>query len=148
MGQRRQSKQTNIKLLNQDFVRITKSGDEYLYEIGETITTDLAEAVAILMRTVDSQDLIWKKSIVVDIDKIQPKKALYWLSGGDLEWITLHNYCKNWLDYQDIFEDEFGFIVLSIIKKSKKLEDIKSGFMKYLNLPTIYEFALEKNLVR
>jgi hypothetical protein len=148
MGQRRQSKQTNIKLLNQDFVRITKSGDEYLYEIGETITADLAEAVAILMRTVDSQDLIWKKSIVVDIDKIQTKKALYWLSGGDLEWITLHNYCKNWLDCQDIFEDEFGFIVLSIIKKSKKLEDIKSGFMKYLNLPTIYEFALEKNLVR
>ena len=67
MGQRRQSKQTNIKLLNQDFVRITKSGDEYLYEIGETITADLAEAVAILMRTVDSQDLIWK-NICKDLD--------------------------------------------------------------------------------
>ena len=147
MGPKRQSK-SNIKLLNQDFVKITKSSDDYLFEIGESITTDPAEAVALMMRTTDLDEMTWKKDIKINPDKIEPRKALYWLTGGDLEWITLENYRVSWNNSEFIWEEEFGFIIKSIIQKSKNLEDIRKGILKYLNLPTLYEFALEKNFIQ
>jgi hypothetical protein len=148
MGQKRQSKQSNIKLLNQDVIKITNTNGSYLFEIGDIITTDPAEAVALMMRIDDLRESFWKRPISINPESIDVRKCLYWLSGGDLEWITLHNYCKSWINCEDDFEEEFGFLVKSIIKKSKTLEDIKNNFIKYLNLPTLYEFALEKNLIR
>jgi hypothetical protein len=146
---KRSSRQNNIKLLEKDIVKITKSAEDSIYEIGDSITTDLAEAVAMMMRVCDDSDFVWKRGFgKSNLEKIDPRKALYWLSGGDLEWITLHNYCKSWQQCEDDYEAEFGFSILSIIKKSNCLEDIKSGFITYLNLPTLYEFALEKNFLK
>jgi hypothetical protein len=147
MGPKRQSK-SSIKMLNQDFVKISKSSDDYVFEIGESITTDPAEAVALMMRINDLHEMNWKKDIKINPDKIQPRKALYWLSGGDLEWITLENYRVSWNNSEFIWEEEFGFLVKSIVQKSKNLDGIRKGFLKYLNLPTLYEFALEKNFIR
>ena len=44
------------------------------------------------------------------------------------------------------FQEEFGILVYSIIKKSKTFKDIREGFIKYLNLATLYNFALEKEI--
>jgi hypothetical protein len=49
-------------------------------------------------------------------------------------------------DHLDIFQEEFGLSVISIIKSSKKLKDIRDGFIKHLNLTTLYEFALENKI--
>ena len=36
----------------------------------------------------------------------------------------------------------------NIVKKSKTLLDIRNAFVKYLNLPVLYNFAISKNLIR
>jgi hypothetical protein len=150
MGKKRNTKQNNIKLLNEDnIVKINRQPNgENLFEVGNSITTDLAEAVAIMMKTSDSEDSIWKMNITDGIENIEPRKALYWLSGGDYEWITLHNYCKSWSNCEYEYQEEFGYMVMSIIKKAKTYKDIKDGFIRYLNLPTLYEFALSKDFIR
>jgi hypothetical protein len=146
MGQRRS--RSNIKLLNQELVRITRTKDEYLFEIGDSLTTDPAEAVALMMRISDLDEITWKQDIKINPEKIQPRKSLYWLTGGDLEWITLENYSVSWNNSEFEWEEEFGYMVKLVVQKSKTLEDIKSGFIKYLNLPKLYEFALEKNFLK
>jgi hypothetical protein len=138
------------EILNQKTVRVTKNGDGYFFEIGNEITTDVAEAVCILMRNVDYNDSMWN----VEIDKkmkyeeITPEKSLFWLSGGYNEWRTLNHYKKPWCECYLDFQEEFGFLVVNIVKKSKKLSDIRDGFIKYLNLPTLYNFAISKDMIR
>jgi len=139
------------KLLNnpKEF-KITKvSNNETLFEFGEIITTDLAEAISVMMREEDLiTNAIWKTKITENIEKIEPRRALYWLSGGDVEWITLENYKKNWFECEWDFQEEFGIILIDIIQKSKTYDDIRKGFKRKLNLPTLYEFALKKNIAR
>lgn len=132
-----------------DVIKISKDCDDYYFEIGKEVTNDIAEAVSIMMRNYRKNDVIWDLSIS-DIDhyNINPSKCLYWLSGGDNEWIKNRiNYKKNWYECELEFQEEFGTIVISILKKSKTLSDIRTGFIKYLNLPTLYNFAIEKNIV-
>ena len=139
------------KLLNnpKEF-KITKvSYQETLFEFGEIITTDLAEAVSIMIREQDSMSQsFWKTKITENIDKIEPRRALYWLSGGDVEWSTLENYKKNWFECEWDFQEEFGMVIIEILQKSKTYDDIRKGFVKKLSLPTLYEFALKKNIAR
>jgi hypothetical protein len=123
--------------------------NEYFFEIGNKITTDIAEAVSILMREFSWDDKIWqievdKKMIYEEID---PEKSLYWLTGGDKEWSSLKNYNRPWSEYYLDFQEEFGFLIVSIVKRSKTLLDIRNGFLKYLNLPTLYNFAISKNMI-
>ena len=61
---------------------------------------------------------------------------------------TLNHYNRPWCDCYLEFQEEFGFLIINIIKKSKKLSDIRNGFMKYLNLPVLYNFAISKNMVK
>ena len=130
-----------------NFVKINREvNGQIFFEIGNEFTTDLAEAVAIMMRK-QVDDSIWNKQLSIDCETIEPRRALYWLTGGDNEWISLHNYKQPWAKCDLDFQEEFGFMIISIIKKSKTLGDIRDGFIKYLNLPTLYEFALNKNFV-
>jgi hypothetical protein len=57
----------------------------------------------------------------------------------------MNNYKKAWSEISLDFQEEFGLRIISILKKSKTMRDIRDGFLKYLNLPILYEFALEKN---
>jgi hypothetical protein len=82
----------------------------------------------------------------IDYYNITPEKSLYWLSGGDTEWQLMNNYKKSWMECSLEYQEEFGLRVISILKKSKTMKDIKNGFLKYLNLPILYEFALEKEI--
>lgn len=138
------------EILNQNVLRITKEGEEYFFEIGRESTTDLAEAVAIMMRKIEWNDSVWENEVdkKIILENITPEKALFWLTGGYSEWRTLNNYSKPWCESYLDFQEEFGFMVINIIKKAKKLSDIRDGFVKYLNLPTLYNFAISKNLVR
>lgn len=135
-------------ILNDSFVRVTKFENQYFFEIGKEITSDLGEAVAILMRKNTEDNSIWEMEIGdMDFD-IEPSKALFWLTGGYKEWRTLENYNRPWADCYIDFQEEFGFIVYNSVKRARKLNDIKKAFLKYLNLPILYDFAISKDLVR
>lgn len=135
-------------ILNDSFVRVTKFDNQYFFEIGKEITSDLGEAVAILMRNNTEDNSIWELEIGdMDVD-IEPSKALFWLTGGYKEWRSLEHYNRPWADCYIDFQEEFGFIVYNSVKRARKLNDIKVAFLKYLNLPILYDFAISKDLVR
>ena len=130
-------------------IRISKEENEYFFEIGSEMTSDVAEAVAMMMRKVDWNDPVWDLTIDgVVLENIAPEKSLFWLSGGYAEWRTLENYNKPWCDCYLDFQEEFGYLILNIIKRTKTLKDMRKNFYKHLNLPTLYDFALSKNMIR
>jgi hypothetical protein len=136
----------NFDFWSDNLVKIDKEGDQYYFEIGNDITTDLAEAVAIMMMKYKNNGKFWDLELNIDYYNITPEKSLYWLSGGDNEWQLMNNYKKSWMECSLEYQEEFGLRVISILKKSKTMKDIKNGFLKYLNLPVLYEFALEKEI--
>lgn len=149
MGKKRFTRNDDTKEDLLDVIRIIeKENGQVFFEIEDQITQDVAEAVAILMRKPNIEKKIWEKVMSVDIDTIDPRKCLYWLSGGDNEWVKLHNYKETWNKCDEFFVEEFDFVVRWILKKSKTLGEIRDSFIEYLNLPTLYEFALKKGLVK
>lgn len=136
-------------VFNDDRVVISNFGQEWIFEIGNDITDDMAEAVSILMRRVDFNDAIWKTEVKdIIVENIIPEKTLFWLTGGYKEWEKLENYNKSWHDCYLDFQEEFGFIVVRSVKKAKTLKDIRDSFLRYLNLPVLYDFAVSKSLIR
>ena len=130
-------------------IKISKDGSNWFFEIGREITSDLAEAVSILMRTIDINHSIWQMEIEkLDFETIVPEKSLFWLTGGHEEWRTLEHYSKNWSECYLDFQEEFGFMIIHSLKKSKNFKDIRDYFLKYLSLPILYDFAISKNLIR
>ena len=136
-------------IYNKGIVRVSKEENEYFFEIGKELTSDVAEAVAILMRKVDFNEVVWDLEINnIILENITPEKSLFWLSGGYSEWRTLENYNKPWCDCYLDFQEEFGYLIVNIIKKSKTLRDVRENFLKYLNLPILYDFSINKNMIR
>ena len=134
---------------NNGIVRVTKEEGTYFFEIGNELTSDVAEAVALLMRKVDWNDSIWDMELEgIRTDEITPEKPLFWLTGGYSEWRTLENYNKPWCDCYLDFQEEFGILIINIIKKSKSFKEIRDNFNKYLNLPILYNFAVSKDMIR
>lgn len=126
----------------------TEITGQTFYEIGNHITTDLAEAVAIMMR-VNVDDKIWETEVNEEsILGVCPQKCLYWLTGGSKEWKNPENFKKPWSECNLVFQEEFGFMVMRVLKRSKKLKDVREGFRKYLNLPTLYDFAISQDLIK
>jgi uncharacterized ferritin-like protein (DUF455 family) len=71
-------------IYNDNKIKISREGNEWFFEIGKELTTDLAEAVSILIRKYDKTNPIWNIELrEIDIDSITPEKSLYWLTGGD-----------------------------------------------------------------
>jgi hypothetical protein len=131
-----------------EFINISKENDEYFFEIGNQLTNDIAEAVSILMRKIDWNSEIWNLEIKdIVTEDISPEKSLYWLTGGYDEWQSLEHYNKPWSEYYLDFQEEFGMLIVNIIKKSKTLKDVRDKFMRFLNLPTLYDFAISKNML-
>ena len=46
------------------------------------------------------------------------------------------------------FQEEYGLIIIDIISKAKTIGDVRAGFIKELNLPTLYEFCLSKGFLK
>lgn len=143
-------KEIGTKIIYDDnTIIISREGNEWFFEIGKELTTDLGEAVSLLLRNCDASDEVWKTDIKeMNIDNISPEKSLYWLTGGEKEWKTLEHYNRPWCDCYLDFQEEFGLLVISIIKRSKTLEDMRKHFIEYLNLPVLYDFALSRKLLR
>ena len=134
----------------EDILKVTKEENNTFFEIGDEITSDVAEAVSILMRKIEWNDPIWNMELGKNIiyENITPENSLFWLSGGYSEWRTLSHYNKPWRECYLDFQEEFGFLIINIVKRSKNLGDIRNGFVKYLNLPVLYNFAISKNMVK
>jgi hypothetical protein len=132
-------------------VKIAKEDNAYFFEIGSDLTTDVAEAVALLMRKVEWNDEIWNidlEGLNSNPENITPEKALFWLSGGSYEWRTLENYCKPWCDCCLEFQEEFGMLIYNIVKRTKSLREIRDSYVSHLSLPVLYDFALGRGMVR
>jgi hypothetical protein len=128
-------------------IKISKNGEEYFFEIGNEITSDVAEGVSIMMKLCDTKSEAWNLEII-NQSEITPEKSLFWLTGGHTEWKSLENYNRPWCDCYLDFQEEFGILIINIIKRSKSLKDIKDGFNRYLNLPTLYDFAVSKSYIK
>ena len=136
-------------IFNDEKIKISKEGNQWVFEINNELTTDIAEATALMMRICGKDSFVWEIEIKdINTDVIEPKKSLYWLTGGNNEWKTLPNYKNPWCESYLDFQEQYGVTIINIIKKSKKIGDIRNQFIKKLNLPTLYEFSLSKNLIK
>jgi hypothetical protein len=131
-----------------DRIKISRNNKEWFFEIGIEMTSDLAEGIVLLMRTVESNHPVWSTNFEVVSEDITPEKSLFWLTGGYAEWRTLEHYNKPWVDCSLDFQEQFGFIIVNSIKRSKRFSDVRDNFLKYLNLSILYDFAMSKNLIR
>jgi len=151
MGKKKFARTNEIKsLLSIDSVKVSEgAGNCLFFEVCDICTTDICEAVALMMRSGITDPNIWNKDITknLDLDSVDTRNCLYWLSGGDDEWNKRNYYKRPWNECDLLFQEEFGITILVLLKKSKTLGDIKSGFIKFLNLPIFYEFALSKNII-
>jgi hypothetical protein len=139
-----------FNLVNTTDIKISKyNGEDYLFEIGKNVTQDITEAVVLMMRSgIDKDNTVWSTEIRdVNTYEISPRKSLYWLTGGDDEWMAGSNYKYPWHECVTDFTEEFGEEIIDIIKNAKTLLDVRNGIMERLNLPILFEFALESNLI-
>lgn len=137
----------NSKLIFSDeYIKISRNEKNYFFELPNGITTDIAEAVSMMMKTLPNKDKIWDLSIENETN-CDPEKSLYWLTGGTCEWETLNNYRKPWCVCCLDFQKEFGTTIVNIVEKAKRLSDIRDSFNRYLDLPTLYDFALSKSII-
>lgn len=134
-------------LYNNQKIMIGRSTDNYIFEIGNEITNDLAEGVSILMSIGENDPNIWNLEIDSKNIEITPAKTLFWMSGGVSEWSSGSNYKIPWCECFIDFQEEFGILVINIVKSAKNLSDIRDGFRKHLNLPILYDFALCKEII-
>ena len=105
------------EILNQNVIRVKKELGDYFFEIGKESTSDIAEGVSILMRKTEWNDPIWNTEIdKIIYEDITPEKALFWLTGGYTEWRTLNHYNRPWCDSYLEFQEEFGFLIINIIR--------------------------------
>ena len=76
----KKKKETLIKRANDlyedNIIRINKEGNDYFFEIGKEVTSDVAEAVTILMRKTEWNDPIWDFELKgVLLEEISPEKS-------------------------------------------------------------------------
>lgn len=138
--------ETSKLIFSDEKIKISKNEENYFFELPNGITTDIAEAVSMMMKTLTYEDKIWNLSINNETN-CDPEKSLYWLTGGTCEWETLDNYKKPWCECYLDFQKEFGTTIVNIIGKAKRLSDIRDSFNRYLDLPTLYDFALSKSII-
>jgi hypothetical protein len=131
-------------------VSVYKKQNTLFFEIHDKVTTDVSEAVALMIICgIDNNDLIWKTSLSdIDVTNINIDNTLYWLSGGDREWGSLVNFNTSWLNCVGLFRDRFGSIIQNAVFKAIKIEDIRKVYNKEINISIIYDFAIDKKIVQ
>ena len=140
---------TSIVIYNSDRIRVSEElNGELFFEIENELTSDISEAIAIVINKGINDSNFWKTPFNINVDNISPDKTLYWLSGGDNEWLEKMHYSKSWSDVYLNFQEEFGMLIINTILKAKNFGEIRSEFVKKLNLTTIYEFSLDKGFIK
>lgn len=142
-------KETSVVIYNSNRIRINKElNGELFFEIENELTSDLSEAVAMSINFGISDDVFFSTEFNININNVSPDKALYWLTGGDNEWVSKKHYDKSWSEVYLTYQEEYGLSIIEIIEKSKTLRDVRNGFIKHMNLPTLYEFSLKKGFIK
>lgn len=133
-----------------------ESNDIYYFEIQTSelnyfFTCDYLESVSALMKSkfVCESDQLWNIKITDEMRNITYNgSSLYWLSGGDDAWNRYKIYNIRWDEAIDLYIDEFEDILIKINNECETLGDVRKELNKYLNLPTLYEFGLEKGIIK
>ena len=128
-------------------VSIINIEGQIIFEIRDYTTVDLVEAV-VLMANISVKDDVWSLSTNNFDKNIDPEKSLYWLSGGDSEWMTLEHYSESWYNLHQDFSIKWSPIINSIVSESKNLAEIKEELEKRLNLAIIYDWAISRGFTR
>lgn len=136
-----------FNILDNEDIKISKYQDDFLFDINGKITDDVAEAVAIMIyQNIPSDNNAWSTNIKqVDLFEIDPKRSLYWLSGGDIDWSS-NNYRKEWHECVGEFSEKFSETVLEMVQRSNNMFELREKFQKDLNITILYEFALENKI--
>lgn len=124
--------------------------ESYHKNLNYYLSVDYLESVSALMKLKDLYDSeLWDIKITDEMrNSINLNKSLYWLTGGDREWITSKIYNTTWLRSGNLFIEEFGDTVEDINKRCDTLGEVRDEFIKYMNLPTLYEFGLKKGIIK
>lgn len=113
---------------------ITLESNQLFFEFGTEITNDVAEAVAIMIfNKVSFDDPIWN-TFLGNVNDVNPIRSLYWLTGGIDVWGYGRTKIDCWSDCGRIYEEEYGDDIIDIVSKSKKLSDIRNGFLHNIRL--------------
>jgi hypothetical protein len=113
-------------------------------------TNDYLESVSALIKIRDVKDFneLWDIQITEEMRSIvNYGSSLYWLTGGDDAWGNYKIYDIRWDEAIDIFIERYEDILIKINKESHTLSDVKLKLNKFLNLPTLYEFSIEKGII-
>ena len=146
----------NGTLLEYNKIKVSKEINNTLYfECNDEalmenfVSFDVIESVAAFMKVDDIQkdDTFWDIKFNKQWNS-SPEKALYWLTGGNKEWIEGNNYKYSWGEVYHIFLYKYSDIIYDIIDKANTLGDIRKGFNKRLSIQKLYEFALDNGLVK
>jgi len=142
-----------INKQHKEKINIEREGYKTYFEVidstGILHTYDVGEGVAAMMMCeYNINDNIWNTKLTEkDKKEVSAAKALYWLTGGNNEWIETSNYKVDWHEASIIFKKKFGGKITRIIRKADTLEDIRIKFKQNFNLSLIYEFALDNNII-
>ena len=150
MKRKRNTETTCTKPIYVDnMLKVYKESKTWFFEINREITNDLGEAVSIMIMNTNSiDDNIWNIDVNDENRKlITPEKALYWLSGGDKEWLSNNNYSKPWSECYIDFQKEYGDLIVDIIESSETLGDIRDEFIDKLNISILYDYAISKDMI-
>lgn len=148
MKRRKTLLENEEKIFSSSYLNIINVGDQMIFEIQQHTTNDLAEAVALMMKNGAHDEEFWKLPTSIFSKDIQSERSLYWLSGGDSEWVFLDNYSDSWYNYCTDFCNRWGSLVMDSIEKSDTLSDIRDSFKKNLNLLAIYDWAIGRGFIR
>ena len=146
---RRNVKMGNL-LFESDLIKVSKEANKILYfesNQWQLNTYDVIEGVAALIKmNVPYEDKVWDIQVKEKWNS-SADKALYWLSGGDKEWLDGKRYKYQWKDVFHIFTHKYSDIIYDVLEKAETLKDIRDGFNKHLPMTKLYEFSLNNGLI-
>ena len=113
-------------------------------------TCDYLESVSALtkLKNINNFNQIWDIEITKEMKSVvNYGSSLYWLSGGDIMWGN-GIYNIRWDEVVDIFLDEYIDKLIEINIKCSTLSEVRDELTTHFNLPTMYEFGLEKGIIK
>jgi hypothetical protein len=120
-------------------------------EIGYDLhTSDILEATAALMhsKALWSNKDLWSIRVSEnDLYESDPVNALYWLSGGDSEWVDGFRYKHKWSEVVDVYANKFEEDLFGYVSNCSSLGDIRSIYCSEFKLRYFYEFALANDFI-
>jgi hypothetical protein len=107
---------------------VTMEFGKLFFEIGIHLTDDVVEGVVLLMYAQKVPNDIWNIKLNKNLE-VSPIKSLYWITGGDSVWGINKNRITGWGICGGVFGDEFGDVIIDIVRNSVTLGDLRDGLI-------------------